>query len=84
LSADTKQAAWGSAMPPACRALRPTRVEMQGSCRVKVTFLDEPFKEKPDTWDELYKLVSAMDENEKPKPEDFPRIELSRDPISFE
>ncbi|MCL1914998.1 MAG: hypothetical protein FWG10_14305 [Eubacteriaceae bacterium] len=51
---------------------------------MKVTFLDEPFKEKPDTWDELYKLVSAMDENEKPKPEDFPRIELSRDPISFE
>lgn len=50
--------------------------------RVIITILDEPINEKPDTWAELDKIVSEMDE--KPRFEDFPRSQFVREPINFD
>jgi hypothetical protein len=60
-----------------------TSVNIKGRSRVIVTVLDEPSREKLDTWAELDKLVSEMSEDEKPRPEDFPRCQLGRELISF-
>jgi len=46
-----------------------------GRRRAIVTILDEPAREKPDTWAELDKIVSSMTEDEKLSFEDFPRCE---------
>ena len=50
--------------------------------RVIITVLDETIQNMPDTWDELDRLVSSMDE--KPRLEDFPRCQLGRESVSFE
>ena len=42
----------------------------------------QPADEKPDTWAELDKIVSGMDE--KPRLEDFPRCQLGRGLAAFE
>ena len=57
---------------------------IRGRKRVIVTILDEPTHNKPDTWDELDKLISEMSENEKPRFEDFPRCKFGRELINFE
>ncbi|MCL2362094.1 MAG: hypothetical protein FWC73_09810 [Defluviitaleaceae bacterium] len=49
-----------------------------------VTFLDDEIEVKPDTWDEFFELVSSFSEDEKPKFEDFPRLDLERELINFE
>ena len=38
---------------------------------------------KPNTWDELDKLISEMSENEKPRFEDFPRCNFGRELIDM-
>ena len=38
---------------------------------------------KPNTWDELDKLISEMSENEKPRFEDFPRCKFGRELIDM-
>jgi len=38
---------------------------------------------KPNTWDELDKLISGMSENEKPRFEDFPRCNFGRELIDM-
>lgn len=53
-----------------------------GRRRVIITVLDEPTREKADTWGELDKIVASM--NEKPRLEDFPRCQLGRELISFD
>ena len=50
--------------------------------RVIITILDEPIREKPDTWAELDTIVSEM--GEKPRLEDFPRGQYGREFINFE
>jgi len=50
--------------------------------RVIITILDEPIREKLDTWGELDKLIAAMPE--KPQHDDFPRGQIGRELISFE
>ena len=57
-------------------------VNIQGRCKVIVTVLDKPMKEKPDTWAELDRIVMNM--GEKPRFEDFPRCEFGRELIDFE
>ena len=59
-----------------------TPVSIEGRRRVILTILDEPPREKSDTWAELDKIVSEMDV--KPCFEDFPRCQLSRALINFE
>ena len=54
---------------------------LQGRRRVIITVLDEPINKKPDTWAELDKITSVMDE--KPRLEDFPRCQFGRELISF-
>ncbi|MCL1810240.1 MAG: hypothetical protein FWG42_10825 [Clostridiales bacterium] len=49
---------------------------------VIVTVLDEPVCEKADTWEELDKIISSMDE--KPELEDFPRCQFGRKLINFD
>ena len=55
---------------------------MQGRRRAIITLLDGPMHERSDTWTELDKIVSDMDE--KPNHEDFPRCQLGRELINFE
>ena len=55
-------------------------INEQGRCRVIVTVLDR--LDKPNTWAQLDKIVSEMDE--KPSLEDFPRCQFGREPINFE
>ena len=61
--------------------LRPL-LNMQGRRRVIITVLDEPLREKPDTWAELDKIIAGMDV--KPRIEDFPRLNLGRELVNFE
>ena len=56
-------------------------VSIQGRCRVIVMVLDGPAHEKRDTWAELDRIVSEMDE--KPRLEDFPRCQMGREIIKF-
>ena len=58
-------------------------VRVTGRRRAIVTILDEPAREKPDTWDELFKLTASMTEDEKPRFEDFPRCQNDRPLIDF-
>jgi hypothetical protein len=51
--------------------------------RTFVTVLDEPTRDKPDTWDELFKLTASMTEDEKPRFEDFPRCQNDRTLVDF-
>jgi len=51
---------------------------------VIVTVLDEPIREKSDTWAELDKIVSDMDEDEKPRLEDYPRMDFGRELATLE
>jgi len=57
-------------------------ITMQGRRRAIITLLDGPMHERSDTWAELDKIVSDMDE--KPNHEDFPRCQLGRELINFE
>jgi len=57
-------------------------IDIQGRRRVILTVLDDPPREKSDTWAELDKIVSGMDA--KPRFEDFPRCQLKRELIDFE
>jgi len=57
-------------------------IHMPDRRRVIITVLDELLNEKPDTWAELDKVISEMDE--KPRIEDFPRCQFSRELINFE
>ena len=57
-------------------------LNIQGRRRVIITILDEPVDEKPDTWAELDKIISEMDE--LPRFEDFPRFQSGRELINFE
>ena len=50
--------------------------------RIIITILDEPIQGRPDTWDELDRIVASMPE--KPHFEDFPRSDLGRELINFE
>jgi hypothetical protein len=52
--------------------------------RVIITVLDEPMCDKPDTWSELDKITAGMSDSEKPRVEDFPRLESEREPIDFD
>jgi len=45
-------------------------------------FRTKQVKSKPDTWNELFKLTSEMTEDEKPRLEDFPRLDFGR-PLSI-
>ena len=56
-------------------------LDLEGRRKVIITILDEPFNKKPDTWDELDKIISEM--NELPRLEDFPRFESGHDLINF-
>jgi len=56
--------------------------DIQGRRRVIITILDEPIREKPSTWGELDKIVSAM--SEKPRLDDFPRCQFRRETIRFD
>jgi hypothetical protein len=49
---------------------------------VIITVLDEQANEKPNTWDELDKIILEM--KEKPRLEDFPRCQLGRELIGFD
>jgi hypothetical protein len=51
--------------------------------RAFVTILDEPVREKPDTWAEFDKIVASMKEDEKPRYEDFPRCQVDRPLVDF-
>ena len=57
-------------------------INIQGRRRVIITVLDEAAQDKADTWAELDKIISGMDE--KPRLEDFPRCQLGRELINFE
>jgi len=59
-------------------------IRKAGKLRAILTILDEPattVEKKPDTWAELDKIVSGM--NEKPLFEDFPRCQLGCGLASF-
>lgn len=51
--------------------------------RAIITILDEPVRDKPDTWAELFKLTAEMTEDEKPRFEDFPRCQIDRTLVDF-
>jgi hypothetical protein len=57
--------------------------QVTGRRRAFVTILDEPARDKPDTWAELFKLTAEMTEDEKPRFEDFPRCQNDRPLIDF-
>jgi len=57
-------------------------MSIEGRRRAIVTILDEPAEGKADTWSELDKIVSEM--QEKPHLEDFTRCKLGREPVNFE
>ena len=62
-------------------------MSVQGRRKVVVTILDEsnPVKEeKLNTWVEIKKLVSEMNEDEKPCFGDFPRLNVGRKLIDFD
>jgi len=47
-----------------------------------ITILSEAIQ-KPDTWDELFKLTSEMTEDEKPNIGDFPKFNFGHELLSF-
>jgi hypothetical protein len=59
------------------------KVRVTGRRRAIVTILDEPARDRPDTWAELDKIVASMTEDEKPRFEDFPRCQNERSLIDF-
>ena len=64
-----------------------TTMSVQGRCKVIVTILDEPEpvkEEKLHTWAEIQKFISEMNEEEKPRFEDFPRLQIGRKLVDFE
>jgi len=47
-----------------------------------ITILTEA-AQKPDTWDNLFLLTSNMTDEEKPRLEDFPRLDLGHKLLNF-